>query len=217
MTKKIIFPMIVSFILLGACTAPVTPTPSTTGVTGGSSKSTVMITVDPAMEQAPGLTTETQAASQENTWTVENDGSGGNSSMLNIYLVALEDNGKSGKLIGCGDSLVGAQVKYGLTKDETTAKDTLAKLFAVKQQYFGESGLYNALYQSDLKVESLTADANRKATLNLSGSMMLGGVCDNPRFEEQIRATVLQFKDLYADVDIFVNGKALKDLLSEKG
>jgi hypothetical protein len=131
-------------------------------------------------------------------------------------MVAIDDNGKSGRLIGCGDSLVGVQVKYGLARGVNTAKDALEKLFAVKNQFYGESGLYNSLYQSDLKVDSLTVDGNKKATLKLSGTHMLGGVCDDPRFEEQIKETVLQFKDLIGSVDIFINGKPIKDVLSEK-
>jgi hypothetical protein len=155
-------------------------------------------------------------------WTVESGNTEANydttgTPYVNIFMVALEDNGKSGRLIGCGDSLVGVQVKYGLSRDENTAKATLEKLFAVKQQNYGESGLYNALYQSDLKVESLTVNANKKATLNLSGKFMIGGVCDNPRFEEQIKETVLQFKNLYSDVEIFINDKPLKELLSGQG
>ena len=134
-----------------------------------------------------------------------------------IYFVALETKDDSGNTFGCGDSLVAVDVKYAPSKDESVAKDTLQKLFAVKQQSYGESGLYNSLYQSDLEVESLTADADKKATLKLTGEMKLGGACDNPRFEEQIKTTVLQFKNLYSSVDIYLNGKPLKDLLSGQG
>ncbi len=138
-----------------------------------------------------------------------------NENAISIYLVAIDDNGKSGPPIGCGDSLIAAQVKYGIVKDQSTAIDALTKLFAVKQQYYGESGLYNSLYQSDLKVDSLVTDSNKKVTLKLSGQMVLGGVCDNPRIEGQIRSTILQFKNLYTDVDIYLNNKPLKELLSE--
>ena len=200
-----------TIFIFSGCQAPENQTtPAETTTKNAETKSKVAITIEPSAE-VPAATGETSA------WTAE-EGSpeAENPPYVNIYLVALEDNGKSGPAVGCGDSLVAVQAKYGLAKDESTAKDTLAKLFAVKQQYYGESGLYNALYQSDLKVESLTADANKKATLKLTGTMMLGGVCDNPRFEEQIRETVLQFKDLYGNVDIFVNGKPLKELLTEK-
>jgi len=193
--------LITSAVLIFAgCQGPNKATPSAPSTKNAETTTKVAITIEPSAWTA-----------EETTSTEENP------PYVNIYLVAIEDNGKSGKLIGCGDSLVAAQVKYGLSRGADTAKDTLIKLFAVKQQYYGESGLYNALYQSDLKVDSLTVDANKKATLNLSGTMMLGGVCDNPRFEEQIRGTVLQFKDLYNDVEIFVNGKPLKELLSGQG
>ena len=197
--KKIII-LTAALLIFAGCQGPDKATPSVTSPKNAETTSKVAITIEPS------------AWTAEETTSMEE-----NPPYVNIYLVAIEDNGKSGKLIGCGDSLVGAQVKYGLARGADTAKDTLTKLFAVKDQYYGESGLYNALYQSDLKVDSLTVDANKKATLKLSGAMMLGGVCDNPRFEEQIRATVLQFKDLYTDIEIFVNDKPLKELLSGQG
>lgn len=189
-----------------ACTTPAKDTASS--VTNAESKSSVSITIDP-----PGGNASTQASD----WTVEQGAPQAEGEpFVNIYLVAIDDGGKSGPMIGCNDSLVPVQAKYALLKDEGTAKDTLTKLFAVKTQTYGESGLYNALYQSDLKVDSLTAYGDKKATLQLSGTMKLGGACDNPRFEEQIRGTVLQFKNLYSSVDIYLNGKPLKELLSGK-
>ena len=195
-----------SVMAFSACTGPVTEQGQPTA--SAQSKSSVSITVDP-----PGG----NASTQNTDWQAEQGAPQAEGEpFVNIYFVAVDDGGKSGRLIGCNDSLVPVQAKYGLLKDEGTAKDTLTKLFAVKQQNYGDSGLYNALYQSDLKVDSLTATSTKKATLQLSGTMTLGGVCDNPRFEEQIRETVLQFKNLYSSVDIYVNGKPLKDLLSEK-
>lgn len=110
---------------------------------------------------------------------------------------------------------MGVEVKFGTTRSVGTAKDALTKLFAIKEQNYGESGLYNALYQSELKIDSLTVD-NKKATLKLSGEYKLGGVCDNPRFGEQIKETVLQFRDIFSDVDVFINNTPLEEILSEK-
>jgi hypothetical protein len=131
---------------------------------------------------------------------------------IRVYLVALEDNGKSGEKIGCGDSLVSVERQIPATSG--VLKASLTDLFSLKEQYYGQSGLYNSLYHSDLKVAKVEI-ANGKATIFLSGQLSLGGVCDNPRVEGQIRATALQFSTVKS-VDILLNGKILKDVLSEQ-
>lgn len=132
---------------------------------------------------------------------------------VKIALIAVGDEGKSGSQIGCGDSIV--LVNQDVPKTQAVLKAALEKLFALKSQYFGESGLYNALYQSNIRVEHV-AIANGKAAINLSGQLQLGGVCDNPRVEEQIRHTALQFPTV-TSVAVFLNGKSLESQLSEKG
>jgi hypothetical protein len=134
----------------------------------------------------------------------------GTVSMVNIYLIALEDNGKSGKKIGCGDSVIPVQAQI----EPTTAplRAALEKLFSIKSQFYGESGLYNALYQSNLHVDDAVV-ANGTATVHLSGSTALGGVCDDPRFGAQITETILQFPTVNNAV-VFINGQRLEDFLS---
>ena len=80
---------------------------------------------------------------------------------------------------------------------------------------YGESGLYNALYQSDLQVESISLE-NGKAEIYLTGTMMLGGECDNPRVEAQLKQTALQFSTVQ-EVSIYINGKLLSEVLSLRG
>jgi hypothetical protein len=92
---------------------------------------------------------------------------------------------------------------------------SLNELLSIREQYYGQSGLYNALYQSTLKTEGINIVGD-KATINLSGRVVLGGVCDNPRFEAQIKETALQFSTV-KDVAVFINGVALEKILSEKG
>jgi hypothetical protein len=132
--------------------------------------------------------------------------------MVQIYLIAIDDNGQSGQLVGCGDSVIPVQVEAISTKE--VLRVSLEKLLALKEQFYGESGLYNALYQSDLHVESISLE-NGKATIYLTGTMMLGGECDNPRFEAQLESTVLQFSTIQ-EAAIFINGKSLKEALSLK-
>jgi len=132
--------------------------------------------------------------------------------LVGIYLIGIGDNGQGGIMIGCGDSAIPVQVQIEPTQGVLRA--ALEKMLSIKDQYYGQSGLYNALYQSNLQVESVTIN-NGKATVNLTGSMMLGGVCDNPRVQAQLENTVLQFPTV-TSADIFINGKTLAEALSLK-
>jgi hypothetical protein len=131
---------------------------------------------------------------------------------VKIFLVAIGDNGASGKLIGCGDSLV--LVTQQIVPTQGVLRAALEILLGIKQQVYGQSGLYNALYQSDLTIEDLRIE-NGKASIHLVGRLLLGGVCDNPRLEAQLVETAQQFSTV-KEVEIFINGKPLKDVLSEK-
>ena len=130
----------------------------------------------------------------------------------NIYLIAIEDNGRSGPRIGCGDSVIPVTVEFPPTTAPLTA--ALERLLALNDQFFGESGLYNALYQSDLQVESVSVQ-NGTATIRLTGQLRLSGVCDNPRVEAQIEQTALQFSSV-TQVAVFLNGRPLEEALSQR-
>lgn len=131
---------------------------------------------------------------------------------VKIFLIALEDNGQSGILVGCGDSAV--PVTVIIPRTQGVLKAALEKLLSIKEQYYGESGLYNALYQSDLELQSVTIDQG-KAVIHLTGTVMLGGVCDAPRVEAQIIQTALQFSTV-SDVEVFIDDIPLEDVLSQK-
>jgi hypothetical protein len=145
---------------------------------------------------------------------VPSDGSAESVSEVLIYFVALEDNGVSGDVVGCQDSIVPVTVQLD-APSASPIEAALTKLFSIKEQNYGESGFYNALYQSDLVVESATVE-NGLATVYLTGQFALGGVCDNPRFQAQLEYTVLQFPGIEA-VQIFINNTPLQELLSGQG
>ncbi len=133
--------------------------------------------------------------------------------MVKVYLIAVGDNGVSGDLIGCGDSAVAVDVEIAPTQG--VLKAAIQALLSIKTRDYGQSGLYNALYQSNLQLDSVRIE-NGTASIYLSGSLLLGGECDNPRVEAQLTRTALQFATVQ-QVSIFINNRPLKDVLSLKG
>jgi hypothetical protein len=129
-----------------------------------------------------------------------------------IYLVALESS--DGEVIGCGDALV--PVEITLQNTVQPIRDALNAQLSLHDQYYGESGLYNALYQSNLTVDSVMLDSSNTVTVNMSGELLLGGTCDVPRFQAQLERTVTQFPSVNA-VKFFLNGKPLDEILSGAG
>jgi hypothetical protein len=132
---------------------------------------------------------------------------------VQVFLIAVGDNGQTGSQVGCGDSAVPVQVQTPPTSQVLQA--ALTSLLSIKEQFYGQSGLYNALYQSDLQVESITIVAG-KASVYLAGTLLMGGECDTPRVRAQLEQTILQFPTV-TEADIFINGKPLADVLSLKG
>jgi hypothetical protein len=129
---------------------------------------------------------------------------------VQIFLIALEDNGQSGKKIGCDDSVVPVPVTIPPTTGVLRA--ALEELLALEDVYYGVTGLYNALGQSELELASVSV-IQGKATIHLSGTLMVSGVCDNPRVEAQLEEIALQFSTV-SQVSIFVNNTPLAEVLS---
>jgi hypothetical protein len=122
------------------------------------------------------------------------------------------DNGASGPMIGCGDSLIPVNIDVPYTQGVLRA--ALEHMLAQKSEYYGESGLYNALYQSNLQIDDLNIH-NGEAFIHLRGKMVLGGVCDTPRVIAQIQQTALQF-DTVQRVSIFLNSQPIEEALSQR-
>jgi hypothetical protein len=133
---------------------------------------------------------------------------------IKIYLIALEDNGISGKKIGCNDSAV--PVFINIEPTVAVLKASLIELLKLEgKREYGQSGLTNSLYQSHLSIESLNI-VNREAIIKLSGTLTSGGVCDDPRIKAQLEETALQFSTI-DKVSIFINNIPLDQLLSGRG
>ena len=132
-------------------------------------------------------------------------------SSIKVALIAIADNGVSGPVIGCEDSVVMVEFPYMGGEPLTEA---LTYLLTIKDQYYGESGLYDALYQSTLQVERVETYAGF-TEVYLTGQPMMGGECDIPRVQAQLEYTALQFPDV-VNINIFLNGELLAEALSLK-
>jgi LysM repeat protein len=129
---------------------------------------------------------------------------------IQIHLIALGDNGQSGKKIGCDDSVVPVEVAISPTSAPLRA--SLNELLSIQDAYYGQSGLYNALHQSDLWVEDVTI-VDRHAVVHLAGSVSVSGTCDVPRVTAQLQETALRFSTVDS-VTIYVNDLVLEDVLN---
>jgi hypothetical protein len=159
----------------------------------------------------PAVPTATQIQQVPPTSTVSTS-TAATEQTIKIFLIALEDNGQSGTLVGCGDSAI--PITVTIPRTQGVLRAALEKLFSAKQQFYGEAGYYNALYQSDLQVATVTIEQG-KAIMHLTGSVAVGGVCDAPRVEAQIEQTALQFSTV-SDVAVFINDVPLEEVLSSK-
>ncbi|MEZ4728470.1 MAG: GerMN domain-containing protein [Caldilineaceae bacterium] len=178
----------------------------------GSAQLTLQVpdVVDPNTELAATVFVPQQggasATSAAFTVTSEEDDNGQNLfTRTNIYLVALEDRGQSGMEIGCGDSVIPVEVEIEPTIAPLTA--ALGALFSINERFYGQSGLYNALYRSNLAVDRIDI-TNGVASIYLVGQLQVGGVCDEPRVRAQIEETALQYYTV-DEVQIYVNGEPL--------
>jgi hypothetical protein len=131
-----------------------------------------------------------------------------------VYLAAPEGGPGPIGPIGCGNYLVPV-VRGDIPPTETQRQIAyaLTDLFSIKDQFYGQSGLYDALYQSNLAVQSVEIDGTGHATVNLTGSYLLGGECDDPLFRAQIEYTAQQFPGV-SSVSVFINGAPIENILS---
>lgn len=95
----------------------------------------------------------------------------------------------SATTFGCGDEIEMVNRSVSTT---TPLKTAIEELMSIHTRAYGMSGLTTALYQNNFTVNSVTITGTH-ADIDLSGTIMIGGVCDNPRIQEQMKRTILQF------------------------
>jgi spore germination protein GerM len=132
---------------------------------------------------------------------------------VKLFLIAVDDAGRSGKKIGCDDSVVA--VARDLRPTRTPLRAALEELLRIPRIYGSNPELYNALHQSQLRLKSVSVRRG-VARLSFAGRLVTGGVCDNPRVQAQIEETALQFPTV-KKVKVFINGLPLSEYLSERG
>ena len=208
---RFVWLIVVSIALAGCGGAAPTPTRAAPTIVLSTSVASTPLLINPPPPTDTHAPTLTPTPSVRTTPTRAPTVPAG-SMRVKIFMIALNDAGRLGKKIGCGDSVVA--VERIIPTTNAVLRASLNDLLSVHEQDYGQSGLYNALYQSTLKVDDITLIA-AKATIYLSGKVLLGGVCDNPRFDAQIKETALQFSTV-RQVSVFVNKIPLEQILSEK-
>ena len=129
---------------------------------------------------------------------------------VKVYLVALGDNGKRGKKIGCEDSLVAVTRRIKPTAAPLRA--ALDELLSMPKEYKADSSLSNYWVGSNLRVKSV-AVRKGTATIHIIGEgPSIAGICDEPRVISQIEETARQFPTVKR-VRVFVNGQRLEDAI----
>jgi hypothetical protein len=127
---------------------------------------------------------------------------------VDVYLVAVNDNGKKGIKIGCDDSLVAIQRKIKPTV--APLKAALEELLSIPHEYSKELGNY--WWGKNLKLKSVVINEG-VATIHITGEgPYVGGICDEPRITEQIENTAMQFSSVNS-VKVFVNDKPLAEAI----
>jgi hypothetical protein len=134
-------------------------------------------------------------------------------SEVQLYFIALGDEGASGREIGCGDSVLPVTVNIEPTVAPLTA--AFERLLSLNSEYYGQSGLYNALSDSDLSIDSAAVE-NGQATIYMSGNLEVSGTCEGPRIEAQIRQTADQFSTVGQSI-VYINGERLENIVSLRG
>jgi LysM repeat protein len=129
---------------------------------------------------------------------------------VKVFLIA-PGSGAPGN-IGCGDLPVAVTRNVSATTAPLTA--AIGQLIGLRDQYYGQSGLFNSLYQSSLSIESVTL-VNGVATIRLRGSFLIGGACQGPMVQAVFDRTAKQFSTVKT-VNVYINGRPLVDILSEE-
>lgn len=185
------------FTLSACSTTTPAPTPSSSSTLPSSS---------PTSTNTPSSTPGTQSSSAAPSTAKET------TAALTIFYVAVDDQGKAGPKIGCGDSLVATESAPETFTNQVEA--SLKMLLNDKSSEHGQSGLVNALAASDLRYRDSTISGDEVA-VDLSGTVSSGGTCDDPRIIEQLKYTAMTAAGV-GSARILIDGIDIEKILSQK-
>jgi hypothetical protein len=131
---------------------------------------------------------------------------------VTVILIAQMPKDGNAKDIGCGNITKPMTQKSTFKGDPV--QDALEVLLGLKQAGYENGELYNALYQSDLEVQSVETK-NDVVKVKLTGNIKMSGECDIPRVREQLVETIKSASDANKIV-VLVNDKSLDEALSLK-
>ncbi len=148
---------------------------------------------------------------RDNTPTSNTNGTWPTTKRDHVFFIALDDNGKIGEAVGCGDSVVGIPTVVSSSDDPAEAG-----VKALLANHNARNGRFsNALANSRLTLVARTEGADGW-TYKLSGTLSSGGVCDDPRIIAQLTKTA-EAASGGQPVHFTVNDKPITTLLSGKG
>ena len=137
------------------------------------------------------------------------------STVVQLFLIALEDGGRRGPEIGCGDSLV--PISRSVRRHPSVAGAALDALISLDRHISTDAHgqLYNALSRSSLHIDRVEVVGDT-ASVYLTGQLQLGGMCDTPRVKAQLQRTLVSA--VAADhVIVYLGGASLDEALSAAG
>lgn len=124
--------------------------------------------------------------------------------VTNVQIALVNEIGTPGPTtFGCGDEI---QLVNRSVSTTTPLQTAIQELLNVHTRNYGLSGLTSALYQNNFTITGVTITGSH-ADIDLTGSIMIGGTCDNPRIQEQMKRTILQFPSI-TSYQIKLNGSA---------
>lgn len=132
------------------------------------------------------------------------------------FLIAPDDNGASGTPVGCADSIIPVSSGSARTGVITTdIRASLEALFGIKTEFFGQSGLASALYNSTLTVQNVTVSGDQ-LIVDLSGGLQMVGTCSDARMQAQLLYTIFQYPG-FNTARITIGGTNMKQLFDMSG
>lgn len=179
----------------GGSTAPVTPSASSPATSTTQAPSSSMPAATPTATNTGGEPTVMPTTAS-----------------VTVFYIAMDDGevsgSESGVEFGCGDTLVA--VTSPAISFTDPIEGALRTLLENNDMEVGESGLHNALWQSDLTVTSVDRSGN-PIIVDLEGTLTMGGECDIPRVQMQILQTAQQAAGF--PIEIMINGERMAEAL----